>query len=168
MIIMSDDNPANEVWMLAINQLIRSKVEAIRCPSFIVFLQLIHLWEGQRAIHHEAGWHWLMHFSCSSSRRRPGMQFVCHECHRALWTRVEDCKNGSPGTSSHSRALLPKEGQGLLLTLRGSVKLSCGSQEKTVPVAQRLTTQYVNVKRRNSPLIIQLSNSTIQIRRTQN
>lgn len=39
------------------------------------------------------------------------MQSVCHECRCALWTCVEDCKDGSLGTSSDSHALLLNEGQ---------------------------------------------------------
>lgn len=82
-----------------------------------MFLQLFHLWEGQWAIHQEKVWHWLMHSSCSSSRWRLRMQFVCHECQCALWTCAEDCKDRSLGTGSDSHAILLNEGQRLLLTL---------------------------------------------------
>lgn len=39
------------------------------------------------------------------------MQFVCHECHRALWTCVEDFECGSLGMNSDSHARLLSKGQ---------------------------------------------------------
>lgn len=115
-----------------------------------MFLQLIHLWEGQSAIHQEKGWHWLMHFSCSSSRWRLRMQSVCHECHCALWTCVEDCKNGSLGTSSDSHALLLNKGQWLLLTLRAFWSCHGKGRRKKCQLHQD-SAQYVKVKWNNSP-----------------
>lgn len=88
-----------------------------RHAGFTLFLQLIHLREGQWVMHQEKGWHWLMHFSCFSPPWQLGMQSVRHGCRCALWTCVEDCRDGSLGTSSDSHALLLNEGQWLLLTL---------------------------------------------------
>lgn len=115
-----------------------------------MFLQLFHLWEGEWAIHQEKVWHWLMHSSCSSPRWRFRMQFVCHERHCALWTCVEDFKDGSLGTNSDSHAPLLSKGQWPLLTLR--VFWNChGKVKRRKCQSHQDSAKYVEVKWNNSP-----------------